>query len=311
MHCKNLIVKWYSHWRNIIAVGYINTLMITFDRISRIELEEATEFLFHRLNFINSVDLVIQLGSGQSPENILDHEWDRIPLRDMPHLPAEESLAKHTLEILWGTVDQYKVMIYSGRFHYYEGFGILPCILPIWAAVECGARNFFFANAAVSLSDRFKPGEFMVFNDHINNIGVSPLTGHQHLLKSSYVDMSQTYSRDLSNSFVKSAQSENLTIKDGIYMANQGPQFETPAEIKVAQLLGADALGMSTVLEAITAHALNTRVVGVSMIKHSAAERHGDGKISHQKAFDVGKQGNKQLVKSLRRWLANEANTVL
>ena len=118
--------------------------MLNFDKISRIELEEAADFLVHQFPFINSVDLVIQLGSGQSAEGILDNEWDRVALRDMPNIPAEESLARHNLEIIWGTSGSFKVLILAGRFHLYEGYGRVPCILPIWAAAVCGARNFLF-----------------------------------------------------------------------------------------------------------------------------------------------------------------------
>jgi purine-nucleoside phosphorylase len=284
--------------------------MFTFDKLSRIELEEATEFLINRLPFINSVDLVIQLGSGQVAENILEHEWDRVSLREMPHLPTEESIAKHKLEIIWGTFRDFKILIYTGRFHLYEGYGRVPCILPIWAAVACGARNFFLANAARALNESLTPGGFMIFSDHINNLGESPLSGHQHLLDSPYVDMSQTYAPELADSFIAAAGNENVQIQRGIYMANKGPQFETPAEIRYAKMLGADAVGMSTVLEATTAHALKAKVLGISMLKDSTTGTHSGG-ISNRKAFEVGKSRNKKLIASIRRWLTEEAESVL
>ncbi len=284
--------------------------MLTFDKLSRIELEEASEFLIHRLPFINSVDLVIQLGSGQSPEGLLDSEWDRVPLRDMPNIPAEESLARHNLEIIWGTSGTFKVLIFAGRFHLYEGHGRVPCILPIWAAAACGARNFLFTNAAVAINNSLDVGDFMVFRDHINNLGVSALSGHQHLLETAYVDMSETYSSDIVSSFFDAAKHENMPIKDGVYMAFTGPQYETPAELDFARMIGADAVGMSTVLEATTAHALKARVLGVSMIVNSI-QRDKSRKISHEEALEIGKRGNKKLTDSIRHWLVNGAQSTL
>ena len=134
--------------------------MITYDILSRIELEEATEFLTHKFPSINSVDLVIQLGSGQRPENLLDEVWARVPLQEMPHIPKEKSLAKHPLEIIWGLCGNIKVLIFAGRFHLYESYGRIPCLLPIWVSVECGARNFLFANSAAATNDTHETGFF-------------------------------------------------------------------------------------------------------------------------------------------------------
>lgn len=284
--------------------------MIAFDKVSRIELEEAAAFLTDRLPSIADVDLVIQLGSGQNAENILEKEWTRLLLREMPHLPTEESTAKHKLEIIWGQFGPFKLLIYSGRFHLYEGYGRLPCILPVWAAAQCGAKVFLFANAAVAVNEELSPGSFMIFKDHINNLGESPLTGHQHLLSSPYVDMSQTYSQELSDTFIRVAKRESMTIRRGIYMANIGPQFETPAESRFARIIGADAVGMSTVLEATTAHALNAKVIGISMIIHSATTIQSR-KISHEESFEVGRSGNVTLISTIKRWLLEEAESVL
>lgn len=284
--------------------------MFTYDILSRIELEEATDFLIHNLASINEVDLVIQLGSGQSPENLLDTVWMRIPLQEMPHIPKEKSLAKHKLEMVWGICGSVKVLIFSGRFHLYEGFGRIPCILPIWVAAECGARNYLFANSAAGINDNLKPGTFMMLKDHINNFGVSALAGHQHLLKHPYVNMSQTYTSKLTSSFLKAAYSESIPIRQGVYMSHIGPQLETPAEIVGAKRLGADAVGMSTVLEATTAHALRARVIAISVIKNRAPGIK-DGKISQKESVKVGKSSSKKLIAVVRKWLEEEAAPVL
>jgi purine-nucleoside phosphorylase len=280
--------------------------MYQFDKLSRIELEEAADFLARELPFIHSVDLVVQLGSGLSSDNLLDEEWNRVRLQNMPHLPTEESLASHRFDLIWGTCGDHRVLVLAGRFHIYEGYGRLPCILPIFAACHCGARNFVITNAAGSVRERMAPGSFMLIADHINNLGVSALAGHQHLLGSPYVDMSETYSPEFITSFSGAAAKENVTVHTGVYMANTGPQFETPAEVLLAQQMGADAVGMSTVLEATLAHAFGAKVLGVSMITNWGAGL-GRDRILHDQAIEVGRDAGQLLIASIRRWVIEDA----
>ena len=284
--------------------------MITYDILSRIELEEATEFLTHKLPSIDRIDLVIQLGSGQRPENLLDEVWARVPLQEMPGIPKEKSLARHQLEVIWGICGNIRVLIFAGRFHLYEGYGRIPCILPVWVAVECGARNFLFSNSAAAINERMAPGSFMIFKDHINNFGVSPLAGHQHLLRYPYIDMSQTYTSKFASSFLRVASSEPIAIHQGVYMAYMGPQLETPAEINYAKMAGVDAVGMSTVLEATTAYALRARVMAISMIKNTAPGIKR-GKISQRESVKIGKSSSKVLISTIRKWLNGPAQSVL
>ncbi|MFT5130575.1 MAG: purine-nucleoside phosphorylase [Rhodothermales bacterium] len=282
--------------------------MIDFDRLSRFQLEEAGDFLSQRLPFSDKIDLVIQLGSGQTSAELLDEVWHREPLREMPHLPTADSLARHRLEIVWGRIGDYKVLVYAGRYHLYEGFGELPCILPIWAAAFCGARNFLLTNAAGSLNRHLPSGGLMVITDHINNLGISPLVGHQHLLETPFVDMVDVYSPELTMSLTRAASIENVPVFQGIYMANLGPQYETPAELQMAKVMGADAVGQSTVLEAIAARAMGGRVLAVSMIKNFA---YGLRRNSPEQAAEVGNTVREQLIAVIRRWLTKEAKHVL
>jgi purine-nucleoside phosphorylase len=282
--------------------------VIDFDRLTRFQLEEASDFLSERLPYSDKIDLVIQLGSGQTSAELLDEVWHREPLREMPHLPTADSLARHKLEIVWGRIGDYKVLVYAGRYHLYEGFGELPCILPIWAAAFCGARNFLLTNAAGSLNRHLPSGGLMVITDHINNMGISPLVGHQHLLASPFVDMVDVYSPELTMSLAKAASLENVPVFQGVYMANLGPQYETPAELQMATMMGADAVGQSTVLEAIAARAMGGRVLGVSMIKNFA---YGLRRNSPEQAAEVGNTVREQLIAVIRRWLSQEAKHVL
>jgi purine-nucleoside phosphorylase len=283
-------------------------VLIDYEHLTRFQLEEASEFLTERLPYSSQIDLVIQLGSGQTSAELLDEVWHREALREMPHLPTADSLARHKLEIVWGRIGDYKVLVYAGRYHIYEGYGELPCILPIWAAAYCGARNFLLTNAAGSLNRHLPSGGLMVITDQINNLGISPLIGHQHLLDSPFVDMVDLYSPELTMSFAKAASLENVPVFQGVYMANLGPQYETPAELQMAKVMGADAVGQSTVLEAIAARAMNGRVLGVSMIKNFA---YGLRRNTPDQALEVGQTVREQLIGVIRRWLNEEAQRVL
>ena len=284
--------------------------MITYDILSRIELEEASEFLTQNLPFINSVDLVIQLGSGQNPEDLLEHEWARIPLGDMPYLPKEESLAKHKLEIIWGAVGELKILIYAGRFHLYEGYGRIACILPIWAAIQCGARNFVITNSAVAINEELPLGTLMTFKDHINKLGVSAIAGHQHLVKKPFKNMVKTYTPELSKSFAEAAQCEGVNVHNGVYLAYLGPQFETPAEQRSAKLLGVDAIGMSTILEATVAHTMDAKVLAISVIRNYAPSLNNSS-ISQRKEAKLMGTANSQLIIAIKKWIKNYASTHL
>ncbi len=281
-----------------------------FDRVTRFELDEVAEFLVREFTFINHVDLVIQLGSGQHSEGLLDEVWGRSPLLDLPYMPDEPSIAKHEMEMLWGLINDTRVLVFSGRFHLYEGYGRLPIILPIWAAAEIGARTFLISNAAGGIDEDLQPGTFMLVEDHVNNLGVSPLAGHHHLLRTPYIDMSEVYDRELGGTLIHAAQEEDVTINRGIYWANLGPQFETPSETQLAHLNGGSAVGMSTVMEATIAHALGARVVAMSMITNRASGL-SKGKLSHEETIACGLSTGKDLIRIIRRWVFKEGAPLL
>ncbi len=277
-------------------------MIVLSDRLTRVQLEEAADFLNYKCTFINTVELVLQLGSGCSVAGLLDEEWARFPLHHMPHMPQEPSTAKHELQVHWGTIGATKTLVFSGRYHLYEGYGRLPCLLPIWAAAYAGARSFVLTNAAGAVNPHMKPGDFMCMADHVNNLGISAIAGHQHLFDDPFVDMSNVYFKPWCRSFRVAGEAEGLTIHDGIYMANHGPEFETPAEIRMAQHMSIDAVGMSTVLEATLAHAAGARVMGISLITNMAAGMEGKT-ISHEEHLQVGRRTGSRLVNGIRRWV--------
>ena len=227
-------------------------------------------------------------------------------MHQIPGMPNEPSLAEHGMQMRWGAVNDVRVLLFAGRFHYYEGHGCIPCVLPVWAAVECGARNFLFCNAAGGIAEGLTPGDMMLVSDHVNHIGVSPLAGHQHLLESAFADMSQVYDHDLRQTLRQAADAAGIELAAGTYAANCGPQFETPAEIASLAQAGVDAVGMSTVLEATVAHANQARVAALSLITNSAAGRN-DAPLTHAQTLAASQAAVPMLQKLLRRWLQHEA----
>ena len=275
------------------------------DRLTRIMLEEAQRFLEQEFPGVAEVDLVIQLGSGHAPDGLLDEEQKRLSFHAMPHMPKVESLAQHPLELLWGRIGDYQVLVMAGRYHYYEGYGRGPIILPVWAAAACGARNFVFTNACGGIREDLHPGDLVIIRDHINGLGISPLAGHHHLLASPFVNMSAAYAPAMSASFRRVAAREGVPVAEGVYLANLGPQYETPAEIRAAHLCGADVVGMSTVLEVTVAHALGARVLGLALVVNLASGRQ-PGLFAHARGRTNGENTGRGVTRLLRRWVVDE-----
>ena len=144
----------------------------------------------------------------------------------------------------------------------------------------------------------------MVLDDHINKLGCSALTGHQHLLNTPFIDMGNIYQSPLRDSFVKSAETADIEMYNGVYCAMPGPQFETPTEARYLHSLGADAVGMSTVLEATTAHALGAQVMAVSVVINRAKSPEHKKKVDGVEAS--GKRAKKQLLKQIHDWLQQD-----
>jgi purine-nucleoside phosphorylase len=281
--------------------------MIVFaDHLTRVQLEEATEYLVQQCPFINAVDLVIQLGSGYLSAGLLDEEWSRFPLQSLPHMPTADSRAKHELQVHWGIIGPARVLVLGGRYHLYEGLGRLPCLLPIWAAAHAGARTFLLTNAAGAVNPALPVGSLMLLRDHINQLGTSALAGHQHLLQDAFVDMTQVYHPGLGAALEETAIRLGTPLYRGVYLANHGPQFETPAEVRLAATLGADAVGMSTVLEATLAHALGARVVGLTLLTNHAAGL-GPDPVSHEAHRQAGHAAAPGISRLIKEWIAREA----
>jgi purine-nucleoside phosphorylase len=189
----------------------------------------------------------------------------------------------------------------QGRFHYYEGYSLEEVTFPIRVFALLGVKSLVLTNAAGGINTRFKPGSLMLITDHINLMGVNPLRGrNDDRLGFRFPDMTYVYSSEYREIARREAAAMDLTLEEGVYAAVSGPSYETPAEIRMLRTLGADAIGMSTVPEAIVARQMDLQVLGISLISNMAAGVL-DQSLHHQEVLEMGERMGHVLTELLRR----------
>jgi len=221
-------------------------------------------------SIIETPRLAIVLGSGLG--GLVDVIRDRVivPYAEIPGL-TDIHVAGQAGELVVGALDDVPVVILAGRFHVYEGHSPKLAGFPVRIAHAMGARTLLVTNAAGGINRSFVPGDFMIITDHLNLSGVSPLTGPQDDGDIRFPDMSDPYDASLRDQLRAAALALGIIVREGVYAGVQGPSYETRAEIKMLQLLGGDAVGMSTIPEVIVARALAMRVAGISCISNMAS----------------------------------------
>jgi purine-nucleoside phosphorylase len=233
------------------------------------EVIEAAEWL--RGRGFGGADAALVLGSGLGPFADTMQEAFAVNYVDIPHFPASRVLG-HAGRLVGGTVRGRHVVALSGRAHLYEGHDLRTVTFPVRVLGYLGVRTLILTNAAGGINTAFTSGALMVIDDHINLLGNNPLVGPQDdRLGPRFPDMTEVYSRRLRGLADATAADINLAVTHGIYIAVHGPSYETPAEIRAFRTLGADAVGMSTVPEAIVARQMNMEVLGISCITNMAA----------------------------------------
>lgn len=210
-----------------------------------------------------------------------------IGFSEVPELPASK-VPGHAGRFIWGTFGGRRVLIAQGRVHLYEGHTAREVTAGIRWMASCGVRRLVLTNAAGTLNESHVPGSWMMLTDHLNLTGTSPLLGGPN-----FIDMSEVYSRALREHFAEAARRREVKLHEGVYAGLIGPQYETPAEIRMLRVLGADAVGMSTVLEAIQARALGVSTVGFSCLTNWAAGMSA-APLDHAEVLSTGKAAAEQ-----------------
>jgi len=216
-------------------------------------------------------DAALVLGSGLSN---YAREFDgavEIRYEDIPGFPVPQVVG-HGGVLLSVPIGKRRLLVLSGRVHAYEGWSMSEVVFGVRAAVSTGARNVMLTNAAGGVSKEFSPGDLVIISDHLNLVGRSPLTGpNDDRLGSRFPDMSEVYSRDLRSDLAQVFEEVGAEPHEGVYAWFPGPSYETPAEVRMAGIMGADLVGMSTVPEAIAARHMDANVVAVSLVTNLAA----------------------------------------
>ncbi len=230
---------------------------------------EAAEVIKSRAGKSPEIGLILGSGLG-----VLGNDVENpvvIDYGDIPGFP-ESTVPGHEGRLVIGDLEGRRVLVMQGRFHYYEGYGFEQVTFPVRVMKMLGIDNLLVTNAAGGVNMAFKPADLMLITDHIKLFTDSPLRGRNiDELGPRFNDMSEAYSRELRDLAKEVAAAEQIDLRDGVYAFMGGPSFETPAEIRMLRTLGADAVGMSTVPEVITAVHAGMRVLGISCISNMAA----------------------------------------
>lgn len=229
--------------------------------------------------------LILGSGLGGLVKRIENQRF--VPYADLQGF-AVPTIPGHLGRLICGTLDGRQVLALAGRFHVYEGHSAAQSAFPVRVLHALGATTLFLSNAAGGIRRSFKPGDLMIIRDHVNLTSRNPLIGPVVAGDERFPDMSDPWDPDLRKVLAKCAKAVSVDVTDGVYCGLSGPSYETPAEVRMLEMFGVDAVGMSTVHEVIVARAIGMRVAGMSCITNLAAGL-TDGSISHEDVLEVTK----------------------
>jgi purine-nucleoside phosphorylase len=260
--------------------------------------EEAARMIRSRAPAEVSVAIVLGSGLGAFAEDLTDAV--SIPYDEIPGF-ARSTVEGHAGKLVIGKAGEVTIAAMQGRFHFYEGYSLEDVTFPTRVLKLLGVRTLVLTNAAGTLNIEFTPGSLMIISDHLNLLGDNPLRGvNDPRFGPRFPDLSSVYSPELQSVVIDEANRMGLEVRRGIYAALAGPSYETPAEIHMLRSLGADAVGMSTVPEAIVARHMNVRVVGISCITNLAAGV-SDVPVDHSQVMATGERVREKFSELLQR----------
>lgn len=252
--------------------------------LNAVHIAEAADYITSRTQLKPQVGLILGSGLGILGDNLKNAVT--IPYEDIPHFPIS-TVEGHAGELLIGTISGRAVVLMRGRFHMYEGYGPELTSFPVRVMKSIGVSILVVTNAAGGINTGYEPGDLMLISDHINLTGRNPLIGpNEDELGVRFPDMSEAYSRRLRALAVQMARQQGFSLREGVYIGVLGPSYETPAEIRMMRIMGADAVGMSTVAEVVAARHSGIEVLGISCISNMASGIL-DQPLSHQEVMET------------------------
>lgn len=261
--------------------------MVIFMNQTYQKVVDCYESIKERIPFQPKVALVLGSGLGSYADTMdVKAEIDYGEIKDFP----VSTVPGHAGKFIFGYVGKVPVVCMKGRVHYYEGYQISDVVLPVRLMKMMGAEILFLTNASGGINPSFRAGDFMLMKDHISNFAPNPLVGQNiDEFGVRFPDMSNVYNKQLREKIEQAAIANNIPIRKGIYVQLTGPSFESPAEIKMLRTLGADAVGMSTVVEAIAANHMGMKICGVSCVANLAAGM-TDNPLTHEEVQEAANQ---------------------
>lgn len=244
------------------------------------------------------INTLVILGSGLASFAEKLDQAITINYNEIPYLP-KTTVIGHVGKMVLGKCKEIPIAVMAGRFHHYEGYSMEEVTFPIRVAKLLGIKNLIVTNASGGLNPEFSAGDLMIINDHINMLGANPLRGpNDERFGERFPDMTEVYLKAFRDIALEEGKKLNLPIQQGVYTALAGPNYETPAEVRMLRILGTDAVGMSTVPEAIVARHMGIKVLGISCVANLAAGM-TDSILDHKEVLDTSAQVSKKFIELL------------
>ena len=265
-------------------------------------IQKTADFLKRKMHTHPETAIILGTGLGSLAGEIT--EKYEISYEEIPNFPVS-TVEGHSGKLIFGKLGNKDIMAMQGRFHFYEGYSMQEVTFPVRVMRELGIKTLFVSNASGGTNPDFEIGDLMIITDHINHFPEHPLRGKNIPYGPRFPDMSEAYDKELIRKADTIAAKKNIKVQHGVYIGTQGPTFETPAEYKMFRILGADAVGMSTVPEVIVANHCGIKVFGVSVITDLGIE----GKIvevSHEEVQKAADEAQPRMTEIMRE-LINQA----
>ena len=266
------------------------------------KLQKCVSIIREKTDFVPEVALILGSGLGEYARN-MDVKAE-VPYSEIEGFPVS-TVAGHDGRFLFGYVEKVPMVIMKGRVHYYEGYDMTDVVMPIRIMGMLGAKKVILTNAAGGVNLDFQPGDLMMITDHITTAVPNPLIGENiDDLGVRFPDMSEVYSERMRTVIREKAKELGISLKEGVYVQFTGPSYETPAEIRMCRAWGADAVGMSTACEAVTARHMGMEVCGISCITNMAAGITGK-KLNHKEVQETADRAARQFEELLTAVIIN------